>query len=269
MNNVRRWTRLLNYRLAFVLISSAIQVTFISNVKAATPVKFVITDLHSDDSVPSIALGINNSGQVVGNYGPNAFLGALPAPPIGGHAFLYDDGSVTQLNSLGGGSNWVWGISRNGLMAGAVKSLTGKKYPHAALFDGDSTVNLGTLGGDMSLAFDVNSRGQVVGWAENPQIDNRAFLYDDGVMIDLGTLGGESSEAHAINERGQIVGRSRRNSYFGNSQHAFLYQNGVMEELHSNLFFFSGSRSSEARDINDNGSELRRSWRIYYISIFH
>jgi probable HAF family extracellular repeat protein len=72
-------------------------------------------------------------------------------------------------------------------------------------------IDLGTLGGAHSVAHSINDAGQIVGWAENSQDDQRATLFDPtgmGNNIDLGTFGGNRSRANSINDAGQIVGRS-------------------------------------------------------------
>jgi probable HAF family extracellular repeat protein len=136
-----------------------------------------------------------------------------------------------------------------------LQSQTGKKFPHAALFNDETNgADLGALGGDMSIGIDINQNGQIVGWAENSLINNRAFLYDHGVMHDLGTLGGASSDALAINNHGEVVGYSQVTSQAG-SQHAFIYA------IHTSSAFFFGASTSEARDINDSNQVVGSTYK--------
>ena len=105
--------------------------------------------------------------------------------------------------------------------------------------------DLGTLGGDFSNARGMNDSGQVVGAAENPSGQDRAFLYDSGSMTDLGTLGGHRSEANGINDSGQVVGWAHNAS---DRFRAFLYESETMTDLGT-----LGGDRSEANGINDSG----------------
>jgi len=68
-------------------------------------------------------------------------------------------------------------------------------------------------------------------------------------ITDLGTLGGWSSRAYAINDRGQVVGLAYTAR---GDQHAFLWQDGVMTDIHSP----PSSSWSSGKDINNAGQVL-------------
>ena len=71
------------------------------------------------------------------------------------------------------------------------------------------TRNLGTLGGKQSFGNGINESSVVVGSAELPTGESRAFRWEAGKgMQNLGTLGGSNSSASSINDLGDVVGLS-------------------------------------------------------------
>ena len=85
----------------------------------------------------------------------------------------------------------------------------------------------------------------MVGESKTAADEWHAFLWSnvDG-MQDLGTLGGGTSVANAINEISEVAGSSAT----GSTTHAFLYTDGVMEDVD-----VLDSVYSEAYDVNDSG----------------
>ena len=166
----------------------------------------------------SYANAINNRGQVVG-YASTASGQS--------HAFLFEDGVMTDLGTLGpflGGNLDALGINDRGQVVGLSTAPIGE---HAFLYRDGVMTDLGTLGqfsGASSIAYGINNRGQVVGVSDTADRFKHAFLFEDGVMADLGTLpGGNYSYANAINDRGQVVGWS---DTAGGEAHAFLFDKG-------------------------------------------
>ncbi len=156
------------------------------------------------------ATAINDHGQIVGISGTcDTSVGAFSAK----HALLWQNGTVTNLGSLGGG---------------------GWNTPMAINSEGD-IVGFSDLGGDVS------------GGALNANF--HAFLWtNEHGMIDIGVLPGDSlSEALDINDRGQVVGVSFP------STHAFLYENGKMTDLNRLIAHDSPLVLLAANGINDRG----------------
>src|SRR5262249_48333267 len=159
--------------------------------------------------IPGIPFGLfseapdlNDAGQVIvnGNNGAN-------------HAFVWQDGSYTDITTLDGA---LYSDARRINNAGEVVSnvviqLPGGNFPHHALhYDGKQMSDINSLfGGDYSDAADINESGTIVGearFAGSSVI--HAFMVEDGKAINLG-LGAFStitSEANAISNNGVIVG---------------------------------------------------------------
>jgi probable HAF family extracellular repeat protein len=157
------------------------------------------------------------------------------------HAFVYDDGALTDLGTLGGNCSNAVAINDSGQIAGDSTTSTGQW--HAFRYSNGVMTDLGTLGGSYSSSIDINAGGQVAGSASTGTSEH-AFLYSGGAMIDLGTLGGTSSRAVDLNDAGQVAG----NSSTGTQSHAFLYSGGVMTDLGT-----LGGGMSEATAINEAG----------------
>jgi probable HAF family extracellular repeat protein len=158
----------------------------------------------------SVALGINNRGQVVGGSGSCG----SPSFALSVHAVLWQNGGVIDLGSFGGqANNYSSAINDRGEIVGA-SDLPGDATGHAFLWRNSAMLDLGTLPGDLfSVANGVNDAGQVVGVSCDADFNCRAFLWEDGLMTDLNTLISPQSPlsliyAGHIDARGEIVGQA-------------------------------------------------------------
>lgn len=146
---------------------------------------------------------INNAGVIVGKAN-------LPGD-ASGHAFVYQNGAMSDLGTLGGKDSVATALNEQGQVIGYASTAEGQD--HAFLYENGAMKDLGTLGGSASAAYDINERGQIVGMSlDQANSLSMAFIYENGVMTDLNSLiinkenNPPFSRALGINNLGQIVG---------------------------------------------------------------
>ena len=114
-------------------------------------------DLGTFGGLFSSALGINNSGQVVG----------WAETSNDQRAFLYSAGSMQDLGTLGGSFSIAFAINNGGQVVGNA-ATSGNATSHAFLYSGGSLQDLGTASSPYdygSQATAINNIGQIVGCA--------------------------------------------------------------------------------------------------------
>ena len=187
--------------------------------------------------------------------------------------FLWQDGKMVQLSTLGGNNGSANAISNRGKVAGfAENSTPDSGCPALQLFQFKPVVwekgaihRLPTVGGDPDgVAYSINDSGEVAGASGtcttfNPNFLNsllavHALLWENGKAIDLGNLGGQTGQAggniaYGINNQGQVVGNSDLPG--DTTFHAFLWTKRTgMQDLGT----LSGDVASVSISINDAGS---------------
>ncbi len=204
-------------------------------------------DLGTLGGLNSSAFGSPNAiGQVVGeaetsHSDPNGedFCGFYASgAPLSGTTclgFLWKDGSMTPLSTLGGYNSAASAINDQGEVAGNAETATTDStcppYDPAlgqyqvlqdepVVWENGHIKELPTYGGDPDgFAIAINDYGQVAGASGDCSTFNlinglylspvHALLWDHGKVTNLGSLGGAfGNQAHAMNNRGQVVGVS-------------------------------------------------------------
>jgi probable HAF family extracellular repeat protein len=246
---------------------------------AAQDVRYRVVDLGQVDGTASVALGINDNGEVCGwnittsheqravKAGPNspfqyvpglenlfAIASAInangdlavdvqvsPWPYVVTRAMRYSSGTLEDLDSYVSGSTYSFSINSTRQVAG----YTGWASAYVAT-PGSRLSYLGTFGGPQSFAYGVNDAGQVVGTAQVPGGAGHAFRYMPGIgKVDLNPANAAASDAQAINASGQVAGTMVVNG----QSHAFRYADGVgVQDLGT-----GGGLHTLAYAINDKG----------------
>jgi probable HAF family extracellular repeat protein len=218
----------------------------------------VILDLGTlPGGYESRARAINNRGQIVGTS--SVLTATDPFEQYANHAFLWEDGTMYDLGTLGGWSSTAMAINDAGQVAGY--SDTSSSESHAVLWADGRMTDL-TVGPDsppcdcFAVAIDLNERGQVVGLESRgvpapppfyTSVVDDAFLWGNGTKTIIAAGDVLSTyQAWKINDRGEVSGTHVAGPRPG-VMYAFFWRDGSMQEW--NL----GGISLKTTAMNKNG----------------
>ena len=218
-------------------------------------------------STGSVAIGINDKGQIVGGYDgsdvlsnpahsfvlkgstfktinyPNAIsteanaindegtvVGYYTDASNNVHGFKFSGSTYTAIDHPGAVQpvgTVVWGINNLGEIVGGYSNGT---TVSGFLLSNGSYSDIYFPGSTYTAALGINKAGQIVGWYGDSSGNVNGFLYDHGSYTTLDYPGFPEGYAEGINDNGQIVGG------YGNFgtlawQHGFLYQNGQFTSI--------------------------------------
>jgi probable HAF family extracellular repeat protein len=208
------------------------------------------------DGPDSFAVLVNERGQVAGA----SYTSAIPNPETGIPTidpFLWEDGQMIDIGTLGGVFSVVAGLNQRGQVVGSSNVTRDGSVDHAFLWERGSLHDLGTLGGDFSFANWIDDSGEAVGGATTPgNLALRAARWKNGRVTNLGSLNDDSdicSLAFGSNSKGQIVGNSISDCNVAPS-HPFLWENGgPMVDMNSLIPPGSGLVLNEGVYVNEKG----------------
>lgn len=156
------------------------------------------TQIIPPGSAEATAVGVNDTGVIVGNY-DTTFRGP-------DHGFIDNAGSFTTFDIPGADSTSLTGINNKGELAG--------DYSKGGVTTGFSTDAKGNIllqvpGANVK---GINDFGQIVG-----TIGSSGFVDTDGTITPIDVTGASVTQVTGINDVGQIVG-----FYSTSSTHSFL-----------------------------------------------
>jgi probable HAF family extracellular repeat protein len=131
-------------------------------------------DLGTVGGLPhSSAVALNERGQVIGWSAKS--LGEDEELPRSPRAFLWQDGRLTDLGTLGGESAIPFAINDAGQVVGQSQNAQGEW--HAFVWQKGKMAALPTLGGTFSAALAINDAGRIIGWSRTPKDVKHAVLW--------------------------------------------------------------------------------------------
>jgi probable HAF family extracellular repeat protein len=166
----------------------------------------------------SLARAVNDAGEAVGlstttvpdDYGMILQFGLPYAYQT--RAFLWKNGSIKDLGTLGGPDAMALGINERGQIIGNSYTNSQPSAPCGLttggfLWDRGVMRDLGSLGGTCTQVSAINNQGQIVGssFLAGDQVLH-PFLWERGHLVDLGTSAGSFAFANFVNEAGDIAG---------------------------------------------------------------
>jgi probable HAF family extracellular repeat protein len=220
------------------------------------------------------ARDINDRGQVVGAV-------------IGGGAYLWDHGVITELTAPGFNVYSAEAINNRGQIVGSFNLPEGGPA-HGYLWERGTMTDLGEidpvdindrgqiLAGRYVRLFEyratvwqrghltdldevdspvaINNRGWVAGLVVPPDSTVRAVLWRSGTLTRLGTLGGTDDRPTSLNDRGQVLGTSVTAS---DVVHGVIWEHGRTIDLATRGVVLQATPHQGMRgsvyDINDRG----------------
>jgi probable HAF family extracellular repeat protein len=216
---------------------------------AAATTTYTITNLGSLGYGVTDGVAINNNGQVTGRSFNGATItlktccgGCYKGGPHNPckehiyHAFLWSNGTMADLGTLGGNFSAGNAINLSGEVVGSAQITTG--FSHAVLWSGGKMTDLSTTalsGLSGPSVAGINDSGQIVGTdADGSTGLSQLFLDSNGTVTQLPLPSFASASratgcsATAINNSGVVLGGcDDANSY----EHGVIWQNGTPTDL--------------------------------------
>ena len=169
---------------------------------------YTITKITYPGTTPTLsAEGINNSGEIVGEYGSDY---------DDAYSYIDNKGVFSTITVANGTDVSVEGINNLGQVVGSVQ-INHAQYAFADLNGIATPINVSNLTG--VVATGINDFGEIVG-----STGGAGFSYKNGIATSINFPGASLTYAYGVNNAGEIVGEYADSNY---NYYGFTYINGV------------------------------------------
>jgi uncharacterized membrane protein len=164
--------------------------------------KGVVTTLDFPGADLTIALGINDSGMVVGEWD----ILDLQGNTLAYHGFTWKDGAFSDVEFPGSADTSILAINNNGDYVGLWDTDINAPAGHGFLSVQGQFTSLDVPGATLTQANDINETGQIVGLSIDTNGATHGFLKTFDSLLAIDYPGAAATEAWGINSAGEIVG---------------------------------------------------------------
>ena len=149
------------------------------------------------------ANGINDAGQIVGNYGTGYPFNGI------GHGFVGHPDSITTIDVPGAEDTSAYGINDAGQVVGSYRFLTpsGLSAFGGYVFSGGSLTLFDVPGATWTELAAINNAGEIAGTYLLASGGQRGFLYAGGAFTDITGPDGRAFFPGGLNDSGQLIGQ--------------------------------------------------------------
>ena len=201
---------------------------------------YTFTTIDVPNSINTQANGINDTGEIVGNF--------TSLTPQHTRGFLLSGGSFTTIDVPDSPASNANSINNIDQIVGFFSDPTFPFDRHGFLWDGGSLTTIDVPASIRTYAFGINATGQIVGCFDDAS-GTHGFLLSGGNFTTIDPPGSLFTCAHGINDAGQIVGEFSS----ATGVHGFLLSGGSFSPIH-----VPGSVLTGANGINAAGQIVGR-----------
>ena len=149
------------------------------------------------NAIATVALGINDGGQIVGIYGDQS---------DSVHGFIYQQGRYTQLDYPGAIETDPNGINNRGQISGYYFDSSG--LPHGFVYYQGAFSPVEFPGAADTAAIGINSRGDIVGQYDDTSAITHGFVLQNGQFRSVDAPFGSQTALNSINNFGHMAGNT-------------------------------------------------------------
>jgi hypothetical protein len=164
------------------------------------------TLIYFPNAAVTVALGINDHGQIVGIYVDTSNIV---------HGFLFDHGSYTTLDYPSAIETDPGGINNSGQISGTYFDTVG--LPHGFVYSQGRFSPVNFPGAIDTLVNGINSRGEFVGGYDDASSVTHGLSFQSGQLRSIDAPFGSQTQVSSVNDLGQMLGYtwSNPNGPFG------------------------------------------------------